>query len=83
MHASQMNEDLKGKVLIKRGKYTLEKTTAGLVLTDGWRSDWIFIYKYNGQWAHDGIFSIRKDIKSYIDKLAYNAWLNNLVYEQS
>lgn len=83
MHKSQMNADLNGKVLLKRGKYTLEKTTAGLVLTDGWRSDWIFIYKYNGEWAHDGIFKIRKDIKPFIDKLAYNAWLNNLAYEQA
>jgi len=83
MHISQMNKDLNGKVLLKRGKYTLEKTAAGLVLTDGWRSDWIFIYKYNGEWAHDGIFAIRKDIKAYIDKLAYNAWLNNLSHEQS
>ena len=83
MTKSQLIGNLEGKVLARRGKYTIEKTNKGLALTDGARVDWIFIYKYNGAWAHDGVFAIRKDIKVILDKLAYNACLSNLMYEQS
>jgi len=79
MKQSQLNADLAGQVIISAGKYTLERTRDGdLVVTDGWRADWIFIYDYCGRWAHDGVFYIRKEIRRKIDQLAkveYNKFL--------
>jgi hypothetical protein len=79
MKQSQLNADLAGEVILSAGKYTLERTKDGdLVVTDGWRSDWIFIYDYCGRWAHDGVFYIRKDIARKIDQLAKKEYRNYL-----
>jgi hypothetical protein len=72
MAQSQMNEMLEAKVLRKFGKYTIELTKDNeLVVTDGWRSDWIIIYD-NRTWAHDGVFHLRKDVKAWLNTYCGN-----------
>ncbi len=52
------------------GKYTLSRHVDGeYCLTDGWLCDWFIIYGDGLGWAHDGTFTLRKDIR---------AWFNNL-----
>jgi hypothetical protein len=79
MKQSQLNADLAGQVIISAGKYTLERTRDGdLVVTDGWRADWIFIYNACGTWAHDGVFNFRKEIRRKVDSLAKKEYYNYL-----
>jgi hypothetical protein len=79
MKQSQLNADLAGEVILSAGKYTLERTKDGdLVVTDGWRTDWIFFYNYCGYWAHSGIFRFRKEIRQKIDQLAKAEYIKYL-----
>ena len=63
-HKSQIRDD--AVVIKKSGKYTLEIAQAGIVVTDGWLTDWVTVYN-NGTWAHDGTFGFPKSLKDYLD----------------
>jgi len=39
-------------------------------LTDGWVCDWFIIYEHGLGWAHDGMFSLRKDVRAWFNKLS-------------
>ena len=41
----------------------------GLVVSDGWQTDWITVYN-DGTWANDGTFGFPKPLKDYLDKNA-------------
>lgn len=67
---SQLYEIHNATVLRKFGKYTIERTATGeICVTDGWRTDWVILYDFGG-WAHDGVFALRKDVISYLNKLS-------------
>ena len=44
-------------------------TDMGLVVSDGWQTDWITVYN-DGTWANDGTFGFPKPLKDYLDKNA-------------
>jgi hypothetical protein len=54
----------------KFGKYELYKQGDEYVLTDYWLCDWFIIYGDGLGWAHDGIFSLRKDVREWFNKLS-------------
>lgn len=65
---SQLVPDLEGKVLIKAGLQTLEKTKEdGLAICDGWLTDRLIIYNNKG-WACDGLFKINKPILNFLNR---------------
>ena len=60
------------EVLKKAGKQTLElrQTSVGkrLVITDGWRTNWIVIYE-DGKWSRAcGGLVLNKSIERFLDK---------------
>lgn len=62
-------ENYGAKFIRKFGKYELYKKGNEYLLTDGWRCDWFILYDFGG-WAHDGVFALRKDIRTYFNKLS-------------
>lgn len=60
-------------VLLKGGNITLElhKPSGNIVLTDGWLTNWIIFYGFNGKWASDNLI-INKKIVKRLNKIAQN-----------
>jgi hypothetical protein len=57
----------------KFGKYKVYKHIGGeYCLSDDWLCDWFFIYpaEIGGGWAHDGVFTLRKDVREWFNKLS-------------
>ena len=63
---SQVAPELEGKVLKKFHKWTIEKTNAGICISDGWVTHWITCYG-NGKWAADTEIQ-HAGIKSWLNK---------------
>jgi len=63
---SQVNPELEGRVLKYAKPWTLEYTNAGLVISNGWMTNWIICYG-NGKWASDWLVTNKK-IKEWLDK---------------
>lgn len=78
---SQVNGRYHPKAIKKFGKYTLEMTVAGLVVSDGWQTDWITVYN-DGTWGNDGTFALTKSIRDYLDKNASKLQKQNDDYKK-
>jgi hypothetical protein len=57
----------------KFGKYKVYQSLKGeYCLTDGWLCDWFITYpaEIGGGWAHDGVFTLRKDVCEWFNKVS-------------
>jgi len=66
-----------GYVLFKHKEQTLEYTPSGLVVSDGWVTDWIILYNHQREWAQDGTLSFYDEISEAIDRICED----NVLYE--
>ena len=58
-------------VVCKRGNIQLELTESGLVLTDGWGTNWVILYGFNNRWAADSAgFTGNKSMRERLDRIA-------------
>ena len=67
-----------GYVVLRHKEQTLEYTAKGLVVSDGWLTDWIIIYPHNRQWAQDGVLDFYDEIKEGIERICEDDDLFNL-----
>ena len=60
-------------VLLKDGTITLElhKPGGSVVVTNGWLTNWIIFYGFNGKWASDNLI-VNKKIVKRLNKIAQN-----------
>ena len=69
MNRQDYEKTINCKYVRSFGKYELYKRSdTEYMVTDGWLCDWFLLYDFGG-WAHDGLFVLRKDIRTYFDKL--------------
>ena len=69
-HHETMVYNSKG-VVCKRGNIHLELTESGLVLTNGWCTNWVILYGFNSRWAADShAFTGNKIMRQRLDRIA-------------
>jgi hypothetical protein len=57
-------------VILKAGKQTLEFHPNGLVVCNGFQTDWVTFYDHKQEWRCDGVFAINKPIVKMIDRMS-------------